>query len=305
MPALTHTKPTGGDTFFTKLKNLKLGFELWEILTAFTLALTLASMLLWFSSLQPGQIQDEFIWQDQAKNQLYNISVQVHNINGSELRAVSLLPSDSVCSNLELKSDLDKTLYEKQKNRLSSLNKDLDNIRNQANSRGGYLDSTPKFSEVAGGFSGEINQADGFLEKKLYISWQILELRKTRDNWCSDGNLKITKENLELFDEFNSELEKLTTKKSQELLINTKQIRLDLEAIYKEPASFTPEIKNKLIENYKQLWSLQSIQELTEFDKTQDTQSRGRLNDYETWQKKYTENNPKLRSKIVFVGDSK
>jgi|GEM_PF-2865609 len=298
------TKKTSSYKLYDQIKNLKLGFELWEILTAFTLALTIASMLLWFSSLQPAHLQDEFIWHDQAKNQLYNISIKVNNINGSELRAFNLLPSDSVCSSLELNSDLEKTIYEKNKSNLSALNKDLDNIKNESKNRNNYLESTPKFTDVASSFTDEISKADEFLEKKLYISGRILELRKTRDSWCQESQVAVTKENLELVDEINTELEKLTTKKSQELLTKTKEIKSDLENISKDPASFTAEIKSRLVENYKSLWSLQSIQELTEFDKQNDSPGLGRLIDYETWQKKFTENNPKLRSRIVFIASN-
>jgi hypothetical protein len=291
------------DSWFIKLKNLKLGFELWEILTAFTLALTVASMLLWFSSLQPGHTQDEFIWQDQAKNQLHNISMQVTDINGSELRAFSLLPSDTVCNDdLKLTTELDKKIYQTQKVKLNKLNLEIEDIKNQAQSKNIYVDSVPKLSEVAGGFSVQVKEADNFLEKKLYLSGQILELRTTRDNWCVDDDLKVGKQDLELFTNFNSELAKLDTKKSKNLLESTTDTKNILEKITDDNTLFTPEIKAKLIENYKYLWSFQSIQELTEFNKIQNNQNNGRLADYEVWQKKYLESNPKLRTKVVFIG---
>ena len=291
--------------FIKKFQSLKLGFELWEILTAFTLALTLASMLLWFSSLQPKQIEDTFIRQDQAKNQLYNISIQLADINSVELRSVDLLPSDSVCSEIELKKDLDKTVYEKQKTRLNSINQDLDNILKEDLLKNNSLNSTPKFSEIAESFRTDINESFGFLEKKLYLSGQILILRETRNSWCNPDSIKINSQIVDLFKEFNSELDNLKTDKSKILLKSTSEIEKIFTSVLENQNILSTEGKIKLVENYKSLWSLQSIQELTEFNKIQNSQSQGRIADYENWQKKYIQDNPKLKSKAIFVVDKK
>jgi hypothetical protein len=77
-------------------KKYLLGFELWEVMTAFTIALTIASSLMWFSNLQPRNIQSEFVLQDQYKSSLYNLWVQTEHLK-SQAKALYLPPEASQC----------------------------------------------------------------------------------------------------------------------------------------------------------------------------------------------------------------
>lgn len=282
---------------------LELGFEMWEILTAFTIALTLASILLWFSSLAPRHLEREFVWQEKNKNTLYNLNKEVYFLNKTNPSFLSSNSTiDSVCK-LNTPQEINKESYFETQARFSNIKEGYQKIKVDFNNYNSYLVTKPNFLELIDVSESYISKSNAILEKKNYLSTIVQNLRNRTLTLCSPENLELEKlldfeflvETLEELKNFKvSEKEKVI-----EIISNLKAIAEKLKGYSWSDVS--EENKQIIINEYAQLWKLEAIN----FDNSslgnEYEEILKKFLEYENWQLSVIHKRKDLEKKVVFA----
>jgi predicted nuclease with TOPRIM domain len=276
-----YKKTSGFKALENAQKKAILGFEIWELLMAFTITLTVASSILWFSSYRSRYVDEEFIWQDQAKTRLYNLSLRAdHNIN----------PSKSSCNNLIKEDNLQDC-----KQKITEIRNEFDTLNNQIKENAVYLNPKPNLSELAIEYDKYFQAILSDLEKNVYISKKTIELQKSLTQSCEEKKAFKT----DLINELEGEISK--NEKTDSILKS-----LDKNAKKVKEEDLTPEnIEAKCVE-LKPFLELKDTSILIDYSSQKYFDSGyDLLSKYEDWQSQYTSQEPQTMSKVVFITKTK
>jgi hypothetical protein len=285
----------------SKKFSFNLGFELWEILTAFTLALTLASFLLWYSGLQPKHIQDQFIWQEQSKSTLYNSGLEMDKVNLSGLKALPKAPTD-YCQTTESDFQTNKTTYNQNKEVLQIQQKNIQSIKEGAKTNTSYTGSQKSFGSLLKSYENYLDKTKTGLEKKLFISEQVANIRKAKGVFCTKDK-KIETLPLTTFQELSLERGASSDKNLQALADNSSDILNAVKGLEsKTLTEIEPEKQELLKTKYQTFWLIEDIDQV---NLELPTNSRADIlvafKEFENWQADFVKKEKDLDKKVVFI----
>jgi hypothetical protein len=275
---------------------------MWEIFTAFTLALTLASILMWFSNLQPRQIQREFTWQDQNKNSLYNLSLKVEAVNSDPTISNSYIPSGDpgICFENGQKNIITGTEENSLIKDLNSLNTELYLILKASEEYRDYVQSSPSFEELATSLDDYITEIKNQHGANRLLIQKDIELKDYLSQLCQ------AKYDKELVDtSYFKDLRTLNNSSSftnREMYIYTANIVENLLKELKEvndPVSLET-IVDSLNKAVTKMFTLE-LKSDTQQGRLETTNFAQKIKDYESWQKKFLIQNKNLSKKAVFI----
>lgn len=287
------------------LSKIRLGFEMWEIFTAFTLALTLASILMWFSNLQPRHIQREFTWQDQNKNSLYNISLKVEAAQNESEVSISYTPNkdQGVCFESELKqtkSTLKNTLVDD----LSELNNQLLQIQKESEDYHNYVEPTPSFTELSTSLNNYILKVKKQQSANQFLIQRDTELKKYLTLVCQ-SNYDVSQIDTSIFKDFKS-IVSASSFANREMYIysvNTVEDLFKQLKIETDPGKIQLGL-DSLNKAITKLFSLE-LKSDDQADRLETSDFTQKIKDYESWQKKFLAQNQNLGKKTVFIFEDK
>lgn len=281
--------------------NFSLGFELWEILTAFTLALTLASFLLWSSGLEPRHIQEQFIWQEQAKNTLYNTALKMDKLNSSGINALSKT-STSYCQLDSYNLQTDKTIYNEQKESIQAEQKTIDLIKQKSKENTAYTGSKTLFTELLKSYQEYLQKSKDILEKKLFVSEQVVVIKNSSPVICKPGQ-KLGEIPKTAFQELALEKNSSNDKNLEILAQSSSQILNFVMGIEdKSINELSIEKQEFLKTKYQNIWSVQDILQVNfELPSSDRADILIALKKFEQWQLSFVQKEKRLDKKVVFV----
>lgn len=281
--------------------NFSLGFELWEILTAFTLALTLASFLLWSSGLEPRHIQEQFIWQEQAKNTLYNTALKMDKLNSSGINALSKT-STNYCQLDSYNLQTDKTIYNEQKESIQAEQKTIDLIKQKSKENTAYTGSKTLFTELLKSYEEYLQKSKDILEKKLFVSEQVVVIKNSSPLICKPGQ-KLREIPKTAFQELALEKNSSNDKNLEILAQSSSQILNFVMGIEdKSINELSIEKQEFLKTKYQNIWSVQDILQVNfELPSSDRADILIALKKFEEWQLTFVQKEKGLDKKVVFV----
>jgi cell fate (sporulation/competence/biofilm development) regulator YlbF (YheA/YmcA/DUF963 family) len=284
-------------------KSSLLGFELWEVMTAFTIALTIASSLMWFSNLQPRNIQSEFTAQDQLKSSLYTLWTDTNNIQ-EQGSALYLPPASTECFSQFFEKSID---VQQAEDYIQS----IEEVRAQNQTLGDQIDEVNNFVKGEPGLLEAQEVLDTYLSlfssienTKLTLAQITLQIQQTLSELCQNGWLMQENE-VDTLRELRNRLNTVEDASLREFDSALKNIISELETIgtdLPETPALTPEITQELNTQSIPVWSV-SYQEL--YNQADLFQQEDRfllaLQDYETWQREFSESNSFLTARTVYI----
>jgi len=287
------------------LSKIRLGFEMWEIFSAFTLALTLASILMWFSNLQPRHIQREFAWQDQNKNSLYNISLKVEASQSESAISLAYIPNkdQGACFENEFKKSqplIKNNLIDE----LNALNTELLQIQKDSEDYHNYVEPSPSFETLSTSLDDYILQVKKQQTSNKALIQKDIEFKKYLTQLCQskyDTNLLDTG----IFKDFKSTVNG-SNFSNREMYIYTVNTLEDLLQQLKgegEPAKVEI-ILDSLVKAITKIFSLE-LKSDNQAGKLETSDFTQKVKDYEAWQKKFLTQNQNLGKKTVFIFEDK
>jgi hypothetical protein len=287
------------------LSKIRLGFEMWEIFTAFTLALTLASILMWFSNIQPRHIQREFAWQDQNKNSLYNISLKVEAAQSQAEINFAYTPNkdQGSCFENEFKkthSPIKNILI----NELNSLNTELLQIQKDSEGYHNYVEPSPTFEVLSTSLNDYILQVKKQQTVNQVLIQKDLELKKYLTQFCQskyDRGLIDT----DVFKDFKNTVDGSNFGNREMYIYSVNTIEDLLKQLKSESEPVKVEvILDSLNKAITKIFSLE-LKRDDQAGKLETSDFTQKVKDYEAWQKKFLTQNQSLGKKTVFIFEDK
>jgi hypothetical protein len=281
--------------------NFSLGFELWEILTAFTLALTLASFLLWSSGLQPRHIQEQFIWQEQAKNTLYNTALKMDKLNSSSINALSKT-STTYCQLDNYNLQTDKIIYNEQKESIQIEQKNLDLIKQRSKENTAHTGSKVLFEELVKSYDQYLQKSKDILEKKLFVSEQVIVIKNSSPVICNPDQ-KLRDLPTLAFQELALEKNSSDDKNLEILAQNSSEILNFAMGLEEKSIAELPVEKQEFLKTkYQNIWSVRDILKVNfELPSSDRADILIALKKFEDWQLSFVQKEKELDKKVVFV----
>ena len=290
----------------TILSKIRLGFEMWEIFTAFTLALTIASILMWFSNLQPRHIQREFTWQDQNKNSLYNISLKVEAAENQSAMTTAYTPSKSPGNCFEnefTKSQMEMGLNTPE-SYLNEINENLKQIQKDSESYHDYVEPNPNFDSLTKSLNYFIDDVKEQQRANELLIKKDIELKVFLSKLCLN-NYSVELIDTSIFNSFKELASDSNFTNKEIYLYTTKLITNSLGQLKENKDPQKIELfTSSLNKNIAELFALE-LKSDTSFGKLETSDFNRKIKDYEIWQKQFLAQNPSLGKKTVFIYQDK
>jgi hypothetical protein len=187
-----------------------LGFELWEVLTAFTVALTIASGLMWFSNLRPRQAQESYLWQNQHKNSLH-VLWQRSEFETEKLSSYySFSEVSGECGVNFNEISINQSRRDTYNDSLTDIKSKIRNIETKHDEKNIFIASDPKFIDLTESLRVYLNSRVTQNDKEYLLAKNLLATQKFLSQSCLGEytfDLSQTAELDELLNQFNSEPE--------------------------------------------------------------------------------------------------
>jgi len=285
----------------TARPKISLDFELWEILTAFTLAFTLASVLIWFSTLQPKRLQNEFLSLEKNKNSLYNLATQVEEINTKKSQLLFDEKTQSCLKDLKPDTVLDK----KNQAGLQVLENSYNNIKLVNSQNTLTIEPQPSLKTIDENFINYLSTSKSLLNQNTQFNQQLSDFSQTLNSLCLD-NPELSGNYLFAVSDFESIL---STSNNPSL----EPAKTSLNILKKTLLENNPTNSKKLskeqiqgiIKEARIVVSL-NAEDFINFETSQTAKDKLfiSLKNLENWQKSYITKNPPLKEKVVFIFDA-
>jgi hypothetical protein len=282
-------------------KKYLLGFELWEVMTAFTIALTIASSLMWFSNLQPRNIQSEFVLQDQYKSSLYNLWVQTEHLK-SQAKALYLPPEASQCYAGFANKDIQISEAEDYIQEIEALKIKNSEIGESIQKVDRFISPEISLQSVSTSFRGYLQTFVDGQNETLKLAKATLTSQQLVSQSCTQGwtlppkDIVTLKANLMIIKDLGKANNLQDLDKLGDLIF------ADSTAV--EEVVWEESEKSQLEALSQSVWSLNYL-DIRSQSKLLEQEDRLILNfkDYESWQKEFVSQNSFLAAKVVYIFD--
>lgn len=293
-----------------KQPSIKLGFELWEVLTAFTVALTLASGLIWFSNLQPKNNQEAFLLQTKSKAAVYT-NWQQTKFERSQIPAFyTTADVTGPCLESILTKSIPTKNYDSRQNNWQQRLKNEEKNRDSLAKENAWLTSNPDYQSVQSSFVETLQAQIDYDRESYKLATGLLETQQLLAKKCQEG-YTFTNPEISTLEEFKENLASINQAKAGQLLENLSFI---LDSITENSNS----LENPSDSNFKVLKpdvSLEtmngivlkiigfSYQDLSSLDSLLDKEQKliEVLQEYETWEKSFITGNEYLQARTILI----
>ncbi len=275
-----------------------MGFELWEVLTAFTVALTLASILMWYSNIQPRQNQESYLWLNQEKNSLYNMWLQGDNIQKNISSSYVVQSIEGECGNNLNDLKITKEPHQEITENLEEVIGNSKNLTSKIDDSKIGLRSDPEISVISKDLTNYLEQFKTNQEDRFQLSQTLLDTQKMLSETCQTFYTLPASKSW-LMDSLTEQIKDSPTEQAKALVEEIKSIK----GVYnKSEDPLDDKDRSDLNVRFNAVWKVDYKDLL---DSTALWESKNniidKLKDYEQWERGYTQNKDYLISKSVFI----
>lgn len=280
--------------------------RMWQILTISTMLFSIASLILWNSTIENSKYQEEFLFIDTAKSELYNWHQKIKNLPKQPTKFSETVKADNYYANvLNIKPDTDN--YNLQFAKINSIDNKNRELNDEYNKQILLLKDESNLGTVFKSFDHYVVETRIFYEKLMIFTEVSLDIKKdiykilNTDINKIDEQLKTLKEkikntkNLPIIDDANlAHLEKV-----EKLIEQIEYIKDNSNQQQK------PEFQTKLKETkilFEELIKVElDYEKSLEPLKIAENNLTTELKKLETWQKKYLSKHEELKATTVFI----
>ncbi len=294
----------------------KLGVEIWELLTMLTIVFSIASTILWFNTLQPKYLENQFTYLEFNKHILENRALVLNKYLNFKLPVISKLENKNTCFQDISNSNFVQSPLEFDLNNLKNLQQETQDLQNSLVQNAGNLGEESKFvifADQINSYAKSINQS---LHLQLTDAQTILSLEKDVSQICLNSTkdlpstLKTFQHNLEQLENTDS-IENLDPDKNPSFT-PISQWKKTLQSLYDQAAQINELsnnnqlISNVILDNFqatvqKVFESEYSIDLKTDKLQAQSNQVEQALKDFEQWEHEFVSSHKNLTKKIVYI----
>jgi hypothetical protein len=275
-----------------------MGFELWEVLTAFTVALTLASILMWYSNIQPRQNQESYLWQNQEKNSLYNIWLRADYVQKKMTSSYIVQNIDGDCGENLIELEISKDANQSQIDDIQSLIGRSKTLESKISDNKSGLRSDPDFKSISSNLTQYLENVVKTQNNKLQVSQTLLDTQKLLSETCQNFYIIPESKNW-LIDSLAEQIKSSSTDQAKLTLKDIKDIK-DIYSKSEEPLD--DEDREKLNSKFKAIWETDYQDLLDSSGLWEDKNSiLDNLKNYEKWEKEYSLNKDYLITRSVYI----
>lgn len=284
----------------------RFGFELWEILTMFTVVLTIASSIMWFNNLTPMNVQNDFLQVEKEKHFIFS---KYYTFESTLNKKLNILPNQKLSTSCyteilqtQLNSEPFDTSYDTIKSSLKYVQATTKNINYSKSSN---LDEQV-FSKLLNSYQNYLQGILNRLENQYIFERQILAIKKQTVKVCiakqadTIGELNLLKKRLEDLQEFNFD-QFYSWKDNLSAFISSIQY---IYASGGENAEIlkTSDYIDNLSQRYGNIFQIQyNFSKYQKAITTENADLENSLKQLEAWQKDFTVDKENYKGKIVYI----
>jgi hypothetical protein len=261
-------------------------FETWEILTVFTIILTIASSLVWVSAFYPKNVENNFLWLERNKHKTYNIFLKIQKLSLKPLLNKDIKSDE--CYKQIIEINLETEDFQDKQNEIKNLQTEIAEIEKNKREQNLFGSFENNFNELLDNLDKYSEKTYKYQTETFNISQRLLTLKQSLSKVCSN------------FEE-NYPREKTVLQSLSQQILGNQNFQNNLNNLLNEFET-NKYSQEEIVAKISQFMILQETSFL-QFEKLKPDQDSfiSKIETFETWQKNNMPND--TEKKIVFLLD--